>query len=965
MSGQEVDTNIYSDSEVTSLSIVVTENLIFQSRDGTQRNFLDTLNDAIFSTTVVTFDLDTYTIPAGQLPILDSSEDLSIDTLVVDGSTDATVDHKLTVAGIILYSEDGAGLFNQYETDVSGFVDSLGSLRGVVNASTEIYLGNGVGSYIKVGLAVTGLFGLLPAVEYNSSGSVLRRSLHRFGFGLENFAVEVPVSIDVENYVPDFILENSDSGNAFVFNYNNFKINIGVDASGNFFRSLGAFSVQFVSNTDVPLKITPVSARAKEYADSWLEYETHNFHSLYKGLFGQMLVNSGIVPVELTLDKVGIAGESFLGYITDDSLERNVIPKFRGWVSSDSSGGSFFEQEHAQIMTNLETSFRNIWSVDENAEWYANLYNSVTSGPIFAVGDTFSVPLEVAMRYKIATDEIEPDFAAGMKGAANLDPVAVSISNIVSSLVVESEEKWRFVYKFNVVDASGAEMHAIEGTVSSGAKIGYTVLFYSLKTGSLLHTNSTKTNSFGRFVTDANFIPDDSLYKVVSSNADGTGYDGITLEVNAGEEISAIFDIEETSLSPMCTTLTSLLADSVDLGVTKEFFYAKKVDLESKMSSVPGFNLNINPYLEGADATLAAEISKKVLEIEAIQESMASILLVDAGGLTATALKRKIRQGMAQMFDESVGVVDLTDLTTVETVIDKSAKSVLGESTDTSSIKTANKAGLIAMTTSLATSSSDGDTLVERLLNMHKKAKQIRTQISSVGVASVDISGIDAASFGSLGSVEIFTPVITDDTYAPHIVTHYDGTVVDNYLIDTHAGLRSAIIVGNTNITGIDATWGNYVTLGGSYYILPTNYDGIITEEFSMSFVIRPTDVASNWGTLFGNWKATESLSMWIGITNNNHHVNVRSGQAIFPPIQSLTNNEWSIVSYIWDGSTIKIYENTTEVGSVSNTNINFGYTWWLGSQRDFTGSKFDGDMASAIILNKVVSITALIGLHS
>ena len=790
MSGESVDTNVFNDDEVTSLSIIVVDNLIFQTRAGLQRNVLDALNDAVTSNTVATFDLENYTISAGDLPSLDSSEDLSLDTIVINGSTDSAIDHKVAVAGLSIYSEDGSGFFNGYVANVSGFVDSSGesgSLRGVVSASKEIYLGNGAGGYIKLGLAMNGLFGLLPAVQYSDTGNAVRQSLHRFGFGLENFAIDIPIRLDVEDYLTDFIIENNESsGNAFAFNFNEFQINIGSDASGKFLRSLGAFSVQFVSDTDAPFKLTPVSPRAREYADSWLETDAHTFHSLLKGLFGQMLVNSGVVPVELTLDKLGSTGEPFIGYITDDSLERNVVPKFTDWVNTDASGGSFFEQEHSQIMANLGTSFKNIWSVDANAEWYANLYNVKSSGPVFNVGDTFSVPIEVLMRYEIRTDDDEPNYNEGMNGSENFEPVAVSISNIVTRSTVETEEKWRFVYKFDVIDASGNSDPPDEGTVSSGPKVGYTVFFYSLKNGSLLHTNSTKTNSDGMFFIDAEFTPDDIIYKVVAANSDGNGYDGITLEVNADEELSAIFDADYEGGTPMCTALTTMLAEVVPIGSTKDFFYAKKASLESKLSSLLGFNLNLHPYLYQVDETLATEISKKVLEIEAIQSSMANILAVDAGGLSAKALRKKIMQGMAQVFEESAGVVDLTNTATIETTIEKSAKSVLGSGTDTTAYKSNNKAGLAAITTSLATVANQAGDLGDKLLNLHKKAKQIKAEVESVGVAAINTVGIDAASFGDVVAVAFYVPpeiyfVPAGKVYMVYQFTNTDTTAFLNY----------------------------------------------------------------------------------------------------------------------------------------------------------------------------------------
>jgi hypothetical protein len=1008
MSGEIVDTSIFTDSEVTSLSILVVDTLVFEYRDGAQRNVLDALNDAISSSTVVTFDLNNYTITYGELPVLDTSEDLLIDTMLVNGSTDSNVDHAITVAGVSLYSEDASGLFNMYTTDVSGFTDSLEGLRGVVNASTEIYIGNGAGGYIKLGLAVNALFGLLPFTSYDQTGTTQRRSLHRFGFGMGDLEVEIPISIDVENYLSDFIIENIDSSaDAIVFNQDQFQISIGVDASGKFVKSLGAFTVQFVSNTDTNFKITAVSSRAKEYADSWLEEDTHNFHSLYKGLFGQMLLNSGIVPVELTSDKAGIVGESFLGYITDDSLERNVVPKFTDWVKTDAPGGSFFEQEHHQIMTNLQTGFRNIWGVDQNAEWYS----SGKSGPLFTDGDVFSVPLEVIMRYKISTDVSEPDFGSGMNGTTNLDPVAISINNIVTTTDFEASENWRFVYKFNVVGALGES--AVEGIVSSGPKVGYSVYFYSMKTGSLLHTNSTKTNADGQFVTDTDFVPDQGIYRVMSVNADGSGYDGITLENIPGDELSAIFDAENTvNRQQMCTVLTSLVAESLQLGSTKEDFYLEKTTLESKLSSSPGFDINVNPYAYDSDPTLAAELAQKVLEIEAIRDSMKNILQGGASGLSEIELKRKIQKGMAQYFYEiNIGVVaDLTNETTLDGFIDRTTKAVLGQGTDTSAYLSANRTQLSTITKSIQTSAAGAGTLEDKLLAMHIKSKQIKLKIEAVGVSSVTESGIDAVAYGAIAVVvleeapyEVVLPSISS-----HLIARWNGAV-DGYRVKDQHGIRdlekfnhigtpsyssrhSTDYRTNSGFPDILAgTYKNAMVFDNSWYIV-----GLYSDEngdFDGTELVKPYNFfqpaagptyTSNytWSVWIKpySWGVEQTLFSFIAGTKTGAYLR---GKTVFVKLRTnipewlsfnalnLNLNQWTLLTIMQSNNYIRVFEGKTLIKeethtrgfySTFNDQIEIGGQESAQRTRDVT---FHGEMSNILSFNEIVDIEEVCKMHS
>ena len=519
MSGEESDTNTFSDTEVTSVGVLITESLVVEKRDGEQYDILQAIIDA-YSTTIVTtavlsdhiveeIPVDVsgywplYTVEANAeaasnvgtatthtlggstfyMPDLTNASSgpgvdyflgdhvdntLTVPTLVVNGSTDSNVDVKVSAGGLTIFSEDGSGWFSEFNDELNfdvsggGVVDSSGGLRGVLSASTKLYISYPDASgaqYIDVTTALLALLGLSPSTPYVSTG-IERSSLHKFSYSID-FDVSIPISIEPENFAPDFELSNQ-AVNAMEFHHTNVGIVVTDDPSGNRVQSTNGESVYFLAPTLQPMTIEAVSPRAKEYADSWLDLSGHSFHTLIKGLFGQMLSDTQTIPVEVTLDDAGTNGEAFTGIITDDSLERNVEPKKVGWVESsgDVSGQSFFQDEHDSLMLSLRDAFRDVWSgaaKDENIDWYAALYKKTQTGDLFTNGDTFSVPIELTMRFTIASNT-EPNQTPlnqytdpGGADAGQLTPLAITITNIVTTSDQEFESKWRFIYNFAVV----------------------------------------------------------------------------------------------------------------------------------------------------------------------------------------------------------------------------------------------------------------------------------------------------------------------------------------------------------------------------------------------------------------------------------------------------------------------------------------------------------------------------------
>ena len=166
--------------------------------------------------------------------------------------------------------------------------------------------------------------------------------------------------------------------------------------------------------------------------------------------------------------------------------------------------------------------------------------------------------------------------------------------------------------------------------------------------------------------------------------------------------------------------------------------------------------------------------------------------------------------------------------------------------------------------------------------------------------------------------------------YLDNLVTHFDGSVNGNVLIDVHNGTYNATINANSPTTGTDAIYGDYVTLGTNWYNLANNFDGVLSTKFSMSFLFRPSNWGSGYGALFGNWNGS---GYWFGFAGNGYHVNMTPENiANLSTNTTGANGVWMIIRAIWDGSVWKVYENTTQIGSdVSDSSIDFAKTWGIG----------------------------------
>tara|TARA_B100001996_G_scaffold353071_1_gene314185 strand:+ start:355 stop:2298 length:1944 start_codon:yes stop_codon:yes gene_type:complete len=209
-----------------------------------------------------------------------------------------------------------------------------------------------------------------------------RTSSHKFDYniGLDQQLVTTTTSVD-------FIVHNVTEPGAFQFFPNDFC----VQWDGSNPVSKNALSINFNINPHQKIYIIPNSNRAKKFA--WLyDNNSHTMNTLYKGLFGELLISSGLVPTERTNDNLGNNGnEPYKGYITTESLLKNIVQ----------SPNKYFENIiQKDITDNLTQYYRNLWTNDENSCGDL-LINNCKIGR-FLTQDIFEVPVNINMKYKLS-----------------------------------------------------------------------------------------------------------------------------------------------------------------------------------------------------------------------------------------------------------------------------------------------------------------------------------------------------------------------------------------------------------------------------------------------------------------------------------------------------------------------------------------------------------------------------------
>tara|TARA_B100001175_G_scaffold160595_1_gene136050 strand:- start:16294 stop:18228 length:1935 start_codon:yes stop_codon:yes gene_type:complete len=191
----------------------------------------------------------------------------------------------------------------------------------------------------------------------------------------------------ITNKSVDFIVYNVTNSFAFQFVPNNFC----VQWDGSNPISKNALSIQFNINPHQKIYIVPNSNRAKKFA--WLyDNNSHTMNTLYKGLFGELLISSGLVSTKRTNDNLGNNGnEPYKGYITTESLLKNIVQP----------PNKYFENIiQKEIADNLTQYYRKLWINDENS--CGNLLMNNCKIGRFLSQDIFEVPVNINMKYKLS-----------------------------------------------------------------------------------------------------------------------------------------------------------------------------------------------------------------------------------------------------------------------------------------------------------------------------------------------------------------------------------------------------------------------------------------------------------------------------------------------------------------------------------------------------------------------------------
>ena len=151
-------------------------------------------------------------------------------------------------------------------------------------------------------------------------------------------------------------------------------------------RSLGSNTIEFSANSKNPIRVVPMSRRTKK--QRWIyEGGNHTFNTLLKGLFGEMLLSTGIVPVERTIDESGLHGnEAFAGYITTKSLQRSITQP----------ASVYFNDSHNNIINDLNMFYKTLWKEDEIE--FVNIFHN-NKGLI--EGDILKIPVEITFKYTL------------------------------------------------------------------------------------------------------------------------------------------------------------------------------------------------------------------------------------------------------------------------------------------------------------------------------------------------------------------------------------------------------------------------------------------------------------------------------------------------------------------------------------------------------------------------------------
>ena len=280
------------------------------------------------------------------------------------------------------------------------FVDFVENKNGVISVKNELI--NSIWNSLQLTNSTTMddiIFNNLQNIEKDTK---IYTSSYIFDYGLDF----VQKNMANTNYPIDFIISSTNS-NTLKLIKNNFLIRWNKTIP----TSINSSDIQFVFNSDDFVNITCNSKRAKKY--TWIKDNNHSINTLLKGLFGEMLSKTHIVPIEKTNNNLGEEGnEPYSDYVTTKSLTRSLIQ----------SPENYFIEQHNEAILQLQIYYQNLWASDNNA-----LYDLLDTNKELNIGDIIEIPINISMKYKISNPWSKID--------DNTEQRSV-------------EGKWAFIYKF-------------------------------------------------------------------------------------------------------------------------------------------------------------------------------------------------------------------------------------------------------------------------------------------------------------------------------------------------------------------------------------------------------------------------------------------------------------------------------------------------------------------------------------
>ena len=280
------------------------------------------------------------------------------------------------------------------------FIEFVENKNGLINSKEKII--NSIWNSLQITNTATSIDQIFYNLQNIQKETKVYTSSYIFDYGLD-FVQKNTANV---NYPIDFIISSTDS-NIFKLVKNDFLIKW----NNTIPSSINSSNIQFILKSTESVDIMCNSKRAKKY--NWIKEGNHSMNTLLKGLFGEMLSKTRIVPVEKTNNNLGEDGnEPYTDYVTTKSLTRSLIQ----------SPESYFIEQHDEAILQLQIYYQNLWNNDNNA-----LYDLLDTNKELNIGDIIEIPINISMKYNIS------------------NPWSTSLDNNEQRSV---EGKWAFLYKF-------------------------------------------------------------------------------------------------------------------------------------------------------------------------------------------------------------------------------------------------------------------------------------------------------------------------------------------------------------------------------------------------------------------------------------------------------------------------------------------------------------------------------------